>query len=67
MRLTHLILSLALCSIVLLLHTRESNAQILTLTPSLSVGERYDDNIFQTRDNKVDDFVTTITPALHLR
>jgi hypothetical protein len=67
MRLASLTFSLALCSILLLLHTLESHAQILTLTPSLSLGERYDDNIFQTRDNKADDFVTTVTPALELR
>ncbi len=52
-------------------------SQVLTLTPSLTVGERYDDNIFQRsgdeidqngqRLRKVDDFITTITPAVQLR
>lgn len=50
--------------------------QVLTLTPSLTIGERYDDNIFQ-RSGKVDefgetareedDYVTTISPAVQLR
>ena len=39
--------------------------QILTLTPSLAVGERYDDNIFQ-RNDKTDDFVTIVTPGIRL-
>ncbi len=53
-------------------------SQVLTLTPSLTVGERYDDNIFQRsgdeidqqtgqRLRKVDDFITTISPAVQLR
>jgi hypothetical protein len=41
--------------------------QVLTLTPSLTVGEEYDDNIFQDPDNEVDDFITTISPAIQLR
>ncbi len=41
--------------------------QVLTLTPSLTIGERYDDNIFQDPDNEQDDFVTTISPAVQLR
>jgi hypothetical protein len=40
--------------------------QVLTLTPSLTVGERYDDNIFQDPDNEEDDFVTTIAPGIQL-
>ncbi len=52
-------------------------SQVLTLTPSLTVGERYDDNIFQRsgdeidangqRLRKVDDFITTISPSVQLR
>jgi hypothetical protein len=51
--------------------------QVLTLTPSLTIGERYDDNIFQRsgdtvdangrRLEKIDDFITTISPAVQLR
>jgi hypothetical protein len=44
-----------------------SRGQILTLTPSLSLGERYDDNIFQDQTDKVDDFVTSVTPGVALR
>jgi len=33
-------------------------AQRFTLTPLLSLGERYDDNIFQTFRNRTDDSVT---------
>jgi len=53
-----------------------ARSQVLTLTPSLTVGERYDDNIFQRsgdqvlangqRLKKVDDFITTISPAVQL-
>ncbi len=42
-------------------------SQVLTLTPSLTIGERYDDNIFQDETNEVDDFITTISPAIELR
>ncbi len=42
-------------------------SQVLTLTPSLTIGERYDDNIFQRETNEVDDFITTISPAIQLR
>ena len=41
--------------------------QVLTLTPSLTVGGRYDDNIFQSADNEVDDYITLISPAVELR
>jgi hypothetical protein len=39
-------------------------SQRLTLTPSLSLGERYDDNIFATRTNKQDDFITVLSPGI---
>ena len=42
-------------------------SQVLTLTPSLTVGERYDDNIFQSADNEEDDYITMISPAVELR
>src|SRR5688500_11612358 len=41
--------------------------QVLTLTPSLTVEETYDDNIFQEADDEVDDFITTISPAIQLQ
>ena len=42
-------------------------SQSLSLTPSITVGERYDDNIFQSDADKEDDFITVITPAIVLR
>lgn len=42
-------------------------SQIFSVTPSLTVGERYDDNIFQRDTNKTDDFITVITPGIELR
>lgn len=42
-------------------------AQILTLTPSLSLSERYDDNIFQTSFDQQDDFVTVVSPGVRLQ
>jgi len=36
------------------------------LTPSISLREEYDDNIFLTADNEEDDFITTITPGISL-
>lgn len=42
-------------------------SQVLTLTPSLTIGERYDDNIFQDETDEEDDFITTISPAIELR
>jgi hypothetical protein len=40
--------------------------QELKLTPSLAVQEEYNDNIFLASGNSVDDFITTLTPALDL-
>src|SRR5215470_1811825 len=39
-------------------------AQRFTLTPLLSLGERYDDNIFQTFRNRTDDAVTLVSPGI---
>lgn len=36
-------------------------------TLSLSVGEAYNDNIFLTKDDKVDDFITYITPGIDIQ
>ena len=41
-----------------------AHGQRLTLTPSLSLGERYDDNIFETRSDKQDDFITILSPGI---
>ncbi|HSX80639.1 MAG TPA: outer membrane beta-barrel protein [Candidatus Saccharimonadia bacterium] len=42
----------------------QESSQRLTLTPSLSLGERYDDNIFETRTNKQHDFITVLSPGI---
>jgi hypothetical protein len=42
-------------------------SQDFSITPSITVGERYDDNIFQTDADKEDDFITVVTPAIVLR
>ena len=39
-------------------------SQRLTLTPSLSLGERYDDNIFATQTDKQHDFITVLSPGI---
>ena len=36
------------------------------LTPSLTISEEWNDNIFQNNDNKQSDFITQFTPALRL-
>lgn len=38
-----------------------------TLTPSLSLAERFDDNIFLTSDNRESDFITEFTPGFILK
>jgi hypothetical protein len=38
----------------------------LILTPSLTISEEWNDNIFQNNDNKQSDFITQFTPALRL-
>jgi hypothetical protein len=43
-----------------------SYAQRLTLTPSLSVGERYDSNIFQESSGETDDFITLVSPGIRV-
>jgi hypothetical protein len=35
-------------------------------TPSISIREEYDDNIFLTANNEKEDFITTITPGMSL-
>ncbi len=63
--------------VVSLLGSTLAWGQVLTLTPSLTVSERYDDNIFQRSGDEIDadgqvlrkedDFITTISPAVQLR
>ena len=40
------------------------SGQRFTLTPLLSVGERFDDNIFQTFRNRENDFITVVSPGI---
>ena len=42
-------------------------SQRLTLTPSLSLGERYDDNIFETQTDKQHDFITVLSPGIRVQ
>ena len=42
----------------------QQSSQRLTLTPLLSLGERYDDNIFETQTNKQHDFITVLSPGI---
>jgi hypothetical protein len=42
-------------------------SQRLTITPSLSLGERYDDNVFETQTDKQDDFITVISPGIRVQ
>jgi len=42
------------------------SGQELKLTPSIAAKEEYNDNIFLATGNGVDDFITTLTPALEL-
>ena len=36
------------------------------VTPSISVNETYDDNIYLSKNNKVDDFITVVSPGIAL-
>jgi hypothetical protein len=56
-----------LLTTVLVLFTSAAFGQVLTLTPSLSLSESYDDNIFETDTDEETDFITTITPGILLR
>jgi hypothetical protein len=37
------------------------------VTPSLSIGAVYDDNIYLSRTDEISDYITTVSPGLHLR
>lgn len=43
-----------------------ARAQTITLSPSLTVSEEYDDNVLLSPTNEQSDFVTSISPALRL-
>ena len=45
----------------------QQSSQRLTITPSLSLGERYDDNVFETQTDKQDDFITVISPGIRVQ
>ena len=45
----------------------QESSQRLTLTPSLSLGERYDDNIFETQTDKQHDFITVLSPGIRVQ
>ncbi|MBI5408110.1 MAG: TIGR03016 family PEP-CTERM system-associated outer membrane protein [Nitrospirae bacterium] len=47
-----------------LLSTQTSSFARLEITPSVSLREEYNDNIFLSRNEKDDDYITTITPAV---
>jgi hypothetical protein len=57
-------ISAVLLSLVATAAYGQEPGQRLTLTPSLSLGERYDDNIFETRTSKQHDFVTVLSPGI---
>jgi hypothetical protein len=42
-------------------------SQRLMLMPSLSLEERYDDNIFLAQTNKQHDFITVLSPGIHVQ
>lgn len=44
-----------------------ARAGAFRLFPSITLQERYEDNIFATSNNEVDDFVTVIRPALNIQ
>ena len=46
--------------------SREARGAEFKLIPSVGVKEEYDDNLFFTEKDRVDDFITTITPGLEL-
>ncbi len=56
---------LLLVPILLLLTTQASYAQThMELTPSLSITEEYDDNIYLSNTNEISDYTTMVSPGL---
>lgn len=62
-------MALGISLLFLACFTTTAYSQRLTLTPSLTIEERYDDNIFQRSraGGKTDDFVTTLSPGIRLQ
>jgi hypothetical protein len=60
-------LSLLACLLMLPIMSADCFAQNrFELTPSISVNETYDDNIDLTKNNRVDDFITVVSPGIAL-
>src|SRR5215813_12809607 len=64
---TAVAISCLLFTLVATAASGQEPSQRLTLTPSLSLGERYDDNIFETQTNKQHDFITVLSPGIHVQ
>ena len=60
-------ISFLLFTLVATAASGQEPGQRLTLTPSLSLGERYDDNIFETQTNKQHDFITVLSPGIRVQ
>jgi len=60
-------ISFLLFTLVATAASGQEPGQRLTLTPSLSLGERYDDNIFVTQTNKQHDFITVLSPGIRVQ
>jgi hypothetical protein len=56
----------ALALLLLAAMPAQAPGEELRLTPSIAVKEEYNDNIFLAVGNGVDDFITTLSPALEL-
>jgi len=52
---------------VILAATTEHAFAQFSITPSISLREEYNDNVWLTKDDKEDDFVTTVTPSVGLK
>ena len=50
----------------LLLPSLGSAQTRIEVTPMIDVSETYDDNIFLTKDNKVSDYITVVTPGISM-
>src|SRR5215813_11004220 len=64
---TAVAISCLLFTLVATAASGQEPSQRLTITPSLSLGERYDDNIFETQTNKQHDFITVLSPGIHVQ
>src|SRR5262249_47762776 len=64
---TAVAISCLLFTLVATAASGQEPSQRLTITPSLSLGERYDDNIFETQTNKQHDFITVLSPGIRVQ